>query len=144
MKILIIGGSRFVGPHLVKLLIARKHTITVFNRGVISTKYPKGVTFIKGDRDKGFYVKEKFDAVIDTCAYVGSQTSRAIKELKFDYFLNFGTVASYQKTEIFPLTEESPIGDWPSFGDYNKARWNVNIFWRKVGLHMGLFVLFIF
>jgi len=61
MKILIIGGSRFVGPHLVKLLIARKHTITVFNRGVISTKYPKGVTFIKGDRDKGFYVKEKFE-----------------------------------------------------------------------------------
>ncbi|KKT37375.1 MAG: mRNA-binding protein [Candidatus Gottesmanbacteria bacterium GW2011_GWB1_44_11c] len=125
MKILIIGGSRFVGPHLVKLLIARKHTITVFNRGVISTKYPKGVTFIKGDRDKGF------------CAFIGSQTSRAIEELKFDYFLNFGTSASYQKTEIFPLAEESPIGDWPAFGDYNKGKVACERVLEKSGIKCG-------
>lgn len=122
MKILIIGGSRFVGPHLIALLLEHKHELTVFNRGTIDYKYPKGVRFVKGEREKGFGLKEKFNAVIDTCAYIGSQTSGAIKELKFDYFLNFGTVASYAKTEIFPLTEESPIGDWPSFGEYNKGK----------------------
>lgn len=122
MKILIIGGSRFVGPHLISLLLKHNHKLTVFNRGNITRKYQAEVRFVKGDRDKRFHLKEKFDAVIDMCAYTGPQISKAIKELTFDYFLNFGTVASYRKTELFPLTEESPIGDWPSFGDYNKGK----------------------
>lgn len=122
MKVLIIGGSRFVGPHLIKLLLKSKHSITVFNRGTIEIKYPSSVRFIKGDRSEGFNLKEKFDVVIDMCAYNGKQTIIALKELKFDYFLHFGTVAAYKKTEIFPLNEDSVIGDWPSFGDYNKGK----------------------
>ena len=122
MKILIIGGSRFVGPILVEMLLKHKHQITVFNRGTLQTKYPKTVKFVQGDRDKGFGLKEKYDAVIDMCAYSGKQTQKAIKELKFDYFLNFGTVAAYKRTEIFPITEEFPIGIWPGWGDYNRGK----------------------
>lgn len=122
MNILIIGGSRFVGPHLISLLLKNKHNLTVFNRGSIQFSYPKGVYVVQGDRDKGFGSLGKFDVVIDMCAYTGDQTKRALKELTFDYFLNFGTVASYKKTEIFPLTEDSTIGDWPSFGEYNKGK----------------------
>lgn len=122
MNILIIGGSRFVGPHVISLLLKKKHRLTIFNRGSISSKYPRGVRYIKGDRTNGFDITEKFNAALDTCAYVGSQTKKAIKDLKFDYFLHFGTIAAYKKTEIFPLSEESPIGEWPSFGDYNKGK----------------------
>lgn len=123
MKVLVIGGSRFVGPLVIKNLLKNGHSISVFNRGTIQTKYPKGVTFIKGDRDKGFgEIKEKFDAVIDMCAYSGKQTEKALNELKFDYFLNFGTVACYEKTEIFPITEDYKVGIWPGWGDYNKGK----------------------
>lgn len=139
MKILIIGGSRFVGPHLLKLLSDHGHEITVFNRGAIDIQYPDGVTFVKGEREKGFGLTQKFDAVIDTCAYVGSQTKGALEELKFDYFLNFGTVASYKKTEIFPLTEDSPIGDWPSFGDYNKGKVECENILKTSGVVYGTF-----
>lgn len=138
MNILIIGGSRFVGPHVISFLLKKKHNLTVFNRGSISSKYPHGVRFIKGDREKGFGLNEKFNAVIDTCAYVGSQTERAIKDLKFDYFLHFGTVAAYKKTEIFPLTEESPIGDWPSFGNYNKGKVECEQILAKSGIKYGI------
>lgn len=122
MKILIIGGSRFVGPILVTKLLAAQHDVTIFNRGLVNADYPEGVTFIKGDRDEGFGVDQHFDAVIDMCAYTGAQTQKALDELSYDFFLHFGSVASYKKSEIFPLTEDSPSGDWPFMGDYNKGK----------------------
>lgn len=122
MKILVIGGSRFVGPFLVKKLLRRKHSLTLFNRGTMKSKYQKGITFIKGDRNRGFELDDRYDVVIDTCAYTGSQTKRAIKDLDFDYYINFGTAAVYKKTETFPLKETSPIGVWPLWGDYNKGK----------------------
>lgn len=122
MKVLIIGGSRFVGPVVLKLLHTSGHELTIFNRGTIDYKYPSGVHFVRGDRDKSFGLKQKFDVIIDMCAYNGSQTKRALKDLAFDYFINFGTVASYRQSSIFPLTEDFPIGDWPAFGNYNKGK----------------------
>jgi len=120
MEILVIGGSRFVGPLLIEELIKKGHRITVFNRGQIKVDYPDGVIFIKGDRNSIFGIKKHFDAVIDMCAYNGEQTGKALKELSFDFFLNFGTAASYQKPDKFPLTEKSPIGEWQLWGGYNK------------------------
>jgi nucleoside-diphosphate-sugar epimerase len=122
MKILVIGGSRFVGPLLIKKLVTNKHNVTVFNRGTIQTEYPTGVTYIKGDRDQGFNIKDHFDAVIDTCAYNGKQTKQALDGLSFAYFLHFGTVASYKEPKIFPLAEDDAQGNWPFMGDYNKGK----------------------
>src|SRR3989344_7902571 len=102
MKILIIGGSRFVGPLVVEKLLKNKHDITIFNRGKIQSNYNK-VKFIQGDRRDGFNIKDKFDVVIDTCAYKGEHIKKVIEELNFDYYLNFGTAASYKKTNNFPL-----------------------------------------
>lgn len=121
MKILIIGGSRFVGPLIVERLLKKKHEITVFNRGKIQSSY-KDVKFIQGDRRDGFKIKDKFDVVIDTCAYKGEHIQKAINELKFDHYLNFSTAAVYKKTTKFPLTEEFEIGDWPYWGDYNTGK----------------------
>lgn len=122
MKVLIIGGSRFVGPLVVSKLIEKGHDITIFNRGKIKSNYEKNVKFIQGNRNDGFNIKDYFDVVIDTCAYNGLQTEKAINELDFDFYLNFGTAASYRKTKKFPLTEESELGEWPLWGNYNKGK----------------------
>lgn len=122
MKILVIGGSRFVGPLLVGKLVANKHAISVFNRGHVQTKYPEGVTFIKGDRDQGFNIDQHFDVVIDMCAYNGKQAQAALDELNYDFFIHFGTVASYKEPSLFPLAEDAELGDWPFMGDYNKGK----------------------
>jgi len=121
-NLLIIGGSRFVGPLLIQKLLSGSHSITVFNRGLVSSDYPDAVHFIKGDRNAGFNISEHFDAVIDMCAYTGEQTQRALKELNFDFFLHMSTAAAYQKTKTFPLTEDSPLGDWPLWSDYNRGK----------------------
>lgn len=122
MRILLIGGSRFVGPLLIEKLSKRGHSLTIFNRGNLQTVYPPGVIFIKGDRNLGFGLKDHFDIVIDMCSYQARHTEGALKELNFDFFIHFGTAAAYQKTEIFPLTEESPLGNWLLWGDYNKGK----------------------
>ena len=121
MNILIIGGSRFVGPLVVEKLLAKDHNITLFNRGKIKSNY-ENVKFIQGNRNDGFNINDNFDVVIDTCAYTGKQIEKAINELNFDYYLNFSTAAVYKKTNKFPLTEESEIGDWSLWGSYNKGK----------------------
>jgi 2'-hydroxyisoflavone reductase len=71
MKLLIIGGTRFVGRHLVDEALARGHEVTLFNRGQHADVFPK-VTQIHGDRDKdvGVLKGKMFDSVIDTCGYI--------------------------------------------------------------------------
>lgn len=121
MEILIIGGSRFVGPLLVDRL-RRKHLVTVFNRGEIATEYPKGVEFVKGDRNHPMHLHKEFDAVIDMCAFNGEQTKAALEQLDFRFFIHMGTAAAYKRTDLFPLTEESELGPWPLWGSYNRGK----------------------
>ncbi len=121
MNILIIGGSRFVGPLLVERLLKKEHRVTLFNRGIYQSTYSK-VRFIQGDRNNGFSIPERFDAVIDMCAYTAKQTKTALRELHFDFYINFGTAAVYKKTNTFPLTEETEIGPWPLWRAYNKGK----------------------
>lgn len=123
-----------MGPILVKLLLKRGHSLTVFNRGRLQSEYPGGARFVKGDRNKGFNLKERFGAVADMCAYNGAQTETALRELHFDFFLHFSTAAVYKKTEIFPLTEESPLGSWPVWGDYNKGKVECEKILEKSGI----------
>jgi 2'-hydroxyisoflavone reductase len=70
MKILVIGGTRFVGRHFVTAALARGHEITLFNRG---TQAPfEGVETIHGDRHRDLAKLEgrRWDAVLDTCGFL--------------------------------------------------------------------------
>jgi len=121
-SVLIIGGSRFIGPRIIDRLLDKKFAVTVFNRGNVKNSYPPGVMFVRGDRKKGFPFKNSFDLVIDMCAYRGEDTKIALRELRFNFFIHMGTAAAYRKSEIFPLYEESPLGDWPVWGEYNQGK----------------------
>ena len=47
---LVIGGTGFIGGHVVAECLARGHEVTVLNRGVTATRVPDGVRWIVGDR----------------------------------------------------------------------------------------------
>lgn len=68
MKLLIIGGTRFVGRHLVAAALERGHEVTLFNRGSQSSPFA-GVETIRGDRNKDLDKLQgrRWDVVIDTC-----------------------------------------------------------------------------
>ena len=86
MKLLILGGTRFVGRHLVTAALARNHEITFFNRGKHRGKHPSAaltsVETIYGDRNSDLTKLQgrRWDAVVDTCGYL-PRTVRASAEI---------------------------------------------------------------
>ncbi len=74
MNFLVIGGTGYMGKILVRLLLDRGDTITVFSRGTSKPEWWNEVHHIQGDRsdyiDFGQKLKgNPYDAVIDTQAY---------------------------------------------------------------------------
>ena len=73
MKVLVLGGSLFVGRHLVEAALDRGHEVTVFNRGRTSPELYPEVEHLHGDRDAGDLQalrNRSWDAVVDTSARV--------------------------------------------------------------------------
>lgn len=137
-SVLIIGGSRFIGPRIIDQLLLKDCSVTVFNRGILTHVYPSGVLFVRGDRQQGFPFKEKFDAVVDMCAYSGSDSKRALRDLRFDFFVHMGTAAAYCKSDIFPLSEDSSLGDWPLWGTYNRGKVECEKVLKKGGVRFAV------
>jgi 2'-hydroxyisoflavone reductase len=95
MKILILGGTRFVGRHLTDAALTRGYEVTLFNRGRSNpTLFPK-VERLQGDRDGGLGVLKghRWDAVIDTCGYV-PRLVRASAELLADVVEHYTFISS--------------------------------------------------
>src|SRR3979411_1354023 len=82
MKLLILGGTRFVGRHLVTAALARGAEITLFNRGNHPSAALKHVETIYGDRNNDLAKLQgrRWDGVVDTCGYL-PRTVRAAVEI---------------------------------------------------------------
>ena len=70
LRLLILGGTGYIGPHLVRHAISRGHAITIFTRGRRDGELPNGVTRLVGDRNGQLdaLAGGKWDAVIDDSA----------------------------------------------------------------------------
>lgn len=72
MKLLILGGTVFLGRHLVDSALAAGHEVTLFNRGQHNPDLYSHVEKLRGDRSDGLEALHgrRWDAVIDTSGYV--------------------------------------------------------------------------
>lgn len=72
MNLLILGGTIFLGRHLVEAALRHNHQVTLFNRGRHQSELFPEVEKLRGDRDGGLEVLRgrQWDAVIDTSGYV--------------------------------------------------------------------------
>jgi len=70
LDILVLGGTGFIGPHLVRYAIGRGHRITIFTRGRHDAELPESVIRLQGDRNGQLQALEgkKWDAVVDDSA----------------------------------------------------------------------------
>jgi 2'-hydroxyisoflavone reductase len=107
MKLLIIGGTRFVGRHLVDAALARGHEITLFTRGQSNPDLFPEVEHLHGDRsaDLSALDDRRWDAVVDTCGYVPRHVRMAAEKLAnaVDHYTFISTVSVYED----PMPAES-------------------------------------
>jgi 2'-hydroxyisoflavone reductase len=84
MNILIIGGTRFLGRHLVEAALAHDHTLTLFNRGKSNPGLYLQIETIHADRetDLAKLSGRTWDAVIDTCGYFPRVVNLSAQALK--------------------------------------------------------------
>ncbi|MDP5275392.1 NAD-dependent epimerase/dehydratase family protein [Chengkuizengella axinellae] len=99
MKILIIGGTRFLGRYLVSEALAKGHEITLFNRGNHQHGF-ENVEQLIGDRSEQLDIlkNRKWDAVIDTCGYVPRDVYLSTKTLadQTEHYTYISSISVYK------------------------------------------------
>lgn len=116
-KLLILGGTGFLGPHLVDAARARGHTVTLFNRGKTRPELFPDVEKLRGDRDGDLRALRgrTWDSVIDTSGYV-PRVVRASAELlapRIRQYVFISTISVYADTSEIGIHEASPVAVAP-------------------------------
>jgi nucleoside-diphosphate-sugar epimerase len=115
MRVLIMGGTRFIGVYLTKILVAQGHEVVLFNRG----NKPAPVTDvpqIQGDRTEPAQLKaqlsgERFDAVFDNNGRELSDTQPLAELFKkqVKHFVYVSSAGVYLKSDQMPHREGDPV-----------------------------------
>jgi 2'-hydroxyisoflavone reductase len=113
VRLLVIGGTEFVGRHLVQRAVAAGHEVTVFHRGVTEPAELPSVGHLHGDRDGGLGVLEghTWDAVVDVCGYVPRLVRDSARMLADAALLCcfISTESVYADPLPSSITESSPL-----------------------------------
>jgi 2'-hydroxyisoflavone reductase len=120
MRLLVIGGTHFVGRAMVEDAVARGHVVTVFHRGPGEPEgFPK-VEHLHGDRDGGLdpLRGRTWDAAIDTCGYLPRVVRDSARFLAnaVAVYVFVSTLSVYPDDVPAGGTEESPTRQ-PPFPD---------------------------
>jgi 2'-hydroxyisoflavone reductase len=115
LKILILGGTGFLGPHTVNAALARGHEITLFNRGKSDPDLFPELETITGDRlsdDINQLANRHWDWVIDTSAYFPRAVNRALQVLKnnIGQYMLVSTISVYADFSQPNMDETAAVG----------------------------------
>ncbi len=116
MKILVLGGTQFIGRHVVARAVANGHDVTVLTRGLTTADLPASVERLTGDRNDGAsgitaLQGRSWDACIDLSGYtpVQVQASAHLLERIVQRYLFISTASVYDTTGTQPLTETNAL-----------------------------------
>lgn len=124
MKILILGGKKFLGIALVEALLEAGDTPVLFNRGITNPELFPKVTNLIGDRDGNLEAlkRRKWDAVIDTSGFVPRVVKQSAQMLsgKCETYVFISSVSVYEDYRTPDITETYPLAqlDDPTNEDY--------------------------
>lgn len=112
MKILIIGGTKFLGRHLLTAAQNRGHEATLFNRGRHSQESFENVEQIYGDRNQDLdkLSGRVWDAVIDTCGYLPQTVMASAEALKnsVGQYVFISSISAYADFSVADYDETAP------------------------------------
>lgn len=105
MKILVIGGTRFFGIHMVRELLERRHDVTIATRGNAADEYGDSVRRIVVDRTDETGMKNAFrglryDVAIDNIAYCSNDIRRTMEAVTCEKYIFMSSTAVYEPKHI--------------------------------------------
>jgi 2'-hydroxyisoflavone reductase len=117
MDILILGGTGFLGRHLVEAALGRGHRVTLFNRGIKAPDLFPEVETIEGDReaDLSSLSGRRWDAAIDTCGYVPRVVRASARTLAeaVDHYTFVSSISVYSDASVPGANEDAPVRELP-------------------------------
>ncbi|HEU5065662.1 MAG TPA: SDR family oxidoreductase [Gaiellaceae bacterium] len=114
MKLLVLGGTKFLGRAVVEAALEKGHDVTLFNRGRTNPDLFPEVEKLRGDRDGDLTPLSggSWDAVVDTSAYVPRQARASAEALAdaAEHYLFISSLSAYADASR-PLDEDSPLAE---------------------------------
>ncbi|MGH3083214.1 MAG: NAD-dependent epimerase/dehydratase family protein [Gaiellaceae bacterium] len=117
MKLLVLGGTQFLGRAVVEAALERGDVVTLFNRGETNPELFPEVEKVRGDRAVDPIPSGRWDAVVDTSGYLPAVVRRSTETLRdsVERYLFVSSISAYASFDEGP-NEDSPraeLGDMP-------------------------------
>ena len=113
MRLLVLGGTRFLGRHLVEAALARGDEVTLFNRGHTNPALFPDVERLQGDRDADLSPLEgrRWDAVIDPSGYVPRVVRASVELLAaaVEHYAFVSSISAYRDFLRAGIAEDYPV-----------------------------------
>ncbi|MCG8352650.1 MAG: NAD-dependent epimerase/dehydratase family protein [Chloroflexales bacterium] len=113
MKLLVLGGTLFVGRVIVEQALEAGHEVTLFNRGKTNPNLFNNVEQIIGDRndDLSALIGRGFDALIDTSGYFPRQVEKVARaiEASIEHYIFLSSIAVYADHSVTGLDESAAL-----------------------------------
>ena len=117
MRLLVLGGTRFLGRHLVEAALARGDDVTIFTRGRLPVPWGDRVTALAGDRDPQLapgldaLAGGAWDAVVDCSGYVPRivEVSARLLAARTNRYVFVSSMSVYAKTEQPGMDERTAV-----------------------------------
>ncbi|HEX7083967.1 MAG TPA: hypothetical protein VF186_07625 [Gaiellaceae bacterium] len=113
MRMLVLGGTKFLGRHVVDAALARSHEVVLFNRGQTRPELFPGVEKLRGDRDGDLsaLAGRDFEAVVDTSGYVPRIVRRTLDALgDVGHYTFVSSISAYADLSRPPV-EDDPVAE---------------------------------
>ncbi|HUP46739.1 MAG TPA: NAD-dependent epimerase/dehydratase family protein [Thermoanaerobaculia bacterium] len=115
LRILILGGTGFTGPHQIRYAVARGHKVTMFNRGKTNPGLFPGVEHLRGDRNGELDAlkNREWDAVIDVPATLPRwvrDTAQLLRD-KAGQYVYISSLSAYRDNSKPGVDEDQPVAE---------------------------------
>lgn len=133
LRILVLGGTGFIGPHQVETALGRGHQVTIFNRGVTAPNMFPQIEQLRGDRDDDLESLKgrKWDVVLDNSGKLPRWVRQTAQLLKpnVDQYIYMSTISVYADNSVRGQTEkgkvlkmEDPTNEDPATANYGAMK----------------------
>ncbi len=142
MRLLVIGGNRFLGLDLITRLLAHGHDVTLFNRGTLPDPFGQRVHRLRGDRGSEAFDRQlagtAWDAVFDFALFTAEHAQRTARVLagRVGHFIALSTGQVYLVRDVVPVPARERDFDGALMGapttPYDLEQWRYGVEKRDI------------